>query len=217
MFGLADWLVDHYRRGWLAVMQEIWRKRREGWLAALLLFGGLAVLEGVVLAVLVREALAGQVSVGQVVTLVSAIAAAGVLGVFHDGHQQLAEARLTLKRGGTAGTQRPRRPAAWPGASAAPTACPRQAIRLEGVGFTYPGRTEPVFRQARPDHRGRALAGHRGGQRRRQDHAGEAAGAAVRPQRRAASPSTGSTCGRSTRPSGTGGWRPSSRTSCSSS
>ena len=146
VFGLADWLVEHYRRGWLAVMQEIWRKRREGWLAALLLFGGLAVLEGVVLAVLVREALAGQISVGQVVTLVSAIAAAGALGVFHDGHQQLAEARLTLREveqlerttaqaSGVAGGER--------GADG----LPEREIRLEGVGFTYPGRSEPVFRQ----------------------------------------------------------------------
>ena len=72
-----------------------------------------------------REALAGRISVGQVVTLVSAIAAAGALGVFHDGHQQLAEASLTLHeveqlerttaRGQRCGRRR----------RAAPTACPR--------------------------------------------------------------------------------------------
>jgi ABC-type multidrug transport system fused ATPase/permease subunit len=146
VFGLADWLVDHYRRGWLAVMQEIWRKRREGWLAALLLFGGLAALEGAVLAALVREALAGRVSVGQLVTLVSAISAAGVLGVFHDGHQQLTEARMTLNEV----EQLERTTAQASGVTGGDrdaAGLPRQDIRLEGVGFTYPGRTEPVFRQ----------------------------------------------------------------------
>ena len=146
VFGLADWLVDHYRRGWLAVMQEIWRKRREGWLAALLLFGGLAALEATVLAALVGEALAGRVSVGQVVTLVSAIAAAGVLGVFHDGHQQLAEARLTLDEV-VALEQATAQASGVTGGDRDAAGLPRQAIRLEGVGFTYPGRTEPVFRQ----------------------------------------------------------------------
>ena len=112
MFGLADWLVDHYRRGWLAVMQEIWRKRREGWLAALLLFGGLAALEGVVLAALVREALAGRVSVGQLVTLVSAIAAAGGAGRVPRRPPAAGRGAHDPERGGAAGARRPRRPAA---------------------------------------------------------------------------------------------------------
>ena len=158
VFGLADWLVDHYRRGWLAVMQEIWNKRREGWLAALLLFGGLAALEGVVLALLVREALAGQVTVGLVVTLVSAIAAAGGLGVFHDGNQQLAEARLTLQEveqlerttaeasgvvGGRRGQTSFRGPPSASRASASPT----------------PAATEPVFDRLDLDiEAGRSLA-----------------------------------------------------------
>jgi ATP-binding cassette, subfamily B, bacterial len=34
VFGLADWLVERYRQGWLAEMHEIWRTRREGWLAS---------------------------------------------------------------------------------------------------------------------------------------------------------------------------------------
>ena len=106
--------------------------------------------------------------------------------------------------------------AAWPGAIGARTGCPRSAIRLEGVGFTYPGRTEPVFRQLDLTiQAGRSLAivGDNG--------AGKTT--LVKLLARLYDPSAGRITvdgidlRRSTRASGSGGWRPSSRTSCSSS
>ena len=58
-------------------------------------------------------------------------------------------------------------------------------IRFRDVTFAYPGTATPVLDGLRPHDPGRHVAGDRRGERRRQDHAGQAAVPAVRPAGRA--------------------------------
>jgi ATP-binding cassette subfamily B protein len=143
VFGLASWLVDHYRRGWLAVMREIWRKRREGWLVAVAVHGLAAVVELAVLAALVNEAVHGGVSMGRMVIVVGGVLGAGGLAHYGGGHSEIGDALVSL--GEVEALERASRTTGGVvGGSSGAEALPRRAIRFEGVGFSYPERDEPV-------------------------------------------------------------------------
>src|SRR5262249_47310902 len=130
VFGLASWLVDGYRAGWLAVMRRIWSKRREGWLAAV---GGYLLVagpEGFVLAPVAREAAAGALPLGRAVTIVGAVLAAGTLALFHNGHGWLADAALALREL-EAVERAARHPLGVDGGTREAEALPRRSIRFE--------------------------------------------------------------------------------------
>src|SRR6266542_1768531 len=59
VFDLSGWLVSQYRSGSLAVLADVWRKRDEGWRLAVVLAVGGALVEGLVLLVVVRDAIVG--------------------------------------------------------------------------------------------------------------------------------------------------------------
>jgi ATP-binding cassette, subfamily B, bacterial len=145
IFGLAPWLVDHYRAGWLGVMRDIWQKRSEGWLAALAIYLLVGVVELAVLALLIREAVLGGISLGTAVTIAGATLAAAILGIYEYGHWQLGHAVDSL--GEVESLERAARENGGGVAGGVATAegLPRQNIRFEGVGFRYPGRDSPVF------------------------------------------------------------------------
>jgi ATP-binding cassette subfamily B protein len=145
VFGLAPWLVERYRASWLAVMTEIWRKRSEGWLAALGIYLLAAAAELVVLGALAHDGVGGRVSLGQVVTVAGAVLATARLGMFQEGHWFVREAVESLRQ--LEDLERTAtRDGGVSGGSAGATGLPRRSIRFEGVGFGYPGRTTPVFR-----------------------------------------------------------------------
>ena len=181
VFGLADWMVERYRQGWLGEMQEIWRTRHEGWLTG----AGSALLVGVVELVAVGwvawDGAHGALSLGVAVTLTQAIVGASVLATYVDGNWFLSEFVRTLDRldsleeeGSTSG-------GLAPGGARPAAGLPARAIRFEGVTFAYPGSEQPVFRRARPRDRRRPLARDRRRERRRQDHADQAALPPLRP------------------------------------
>ena len=144
VFGLAPWLVANYRAGSLAVMRDIWHQRREGWLAALAVFGLVGVAEAIVMAAVAAEAASGGLAIGPAVTVLGSVLAAGILVAFHDGHWYVGEAASALAQ-----LEALERAAASVGGvvggSASAADLPRRALRFEGVGFTYPGRDKPVF------------------------------------------------------------------------
>src|SRR5262249_42463939 len=142
--GLASWLVDGYRAGWLAVMRRIWSKRREGWLAAVGVYLLVAGAEGFVLATVAREAAAGALPLGRAVTIVGAVLAAGTLALFHNGHGWLADAALALREL-EAVERAARQPLGVDGGPREAEALPPRRIRLGGVSFLYPGQERPVF------------------------------------------------------------------------
>jgi ABC-type multidrug transport system fused ATPase/permease subunit len=144
VFGLAGWLVERYRAGWLAVMREVWRRRSEGWLAAVAIFGLIAVADGVIVLALADDAASGALTLGRAVTVAGAVVAAGTLAMFRDGDWYIREAADALAQleavQASAG-----RIAGVVGGTASADGLPRRAIRFEGVRFGYPGRDEPVF------------------------------------------------------------------------
>jgi ATP-binding cassette subfamily B protein len=145
VFGLSDWLVERYRQGWLAEMQDIWRSRREGWLATFGAAVAVGAIELAVVAVFVRAALAGEMSVAAAVTLVQAVLGAAVLARYDDGNWYLSEFVQVLGRigGVEAAGDQPGRLAR--GGTRSADGMPATSIRFENVTFSYPGSKEPVF------------------------------------------------------------------------
>jgi ATP-binding cassette, subfamily B, bacterial len=144
VFGLAAWMVDRYRQGWLREMRDIWQTRHEGWLVGI----GAALLVGAIelgaVGSVARDGVHGDLTLPVVVTLTQAIVGAGVLATYADGNWFLTDfVRIVdgldeLEAGGatTGGLV--------PGARSA-AGLPSRSMTFEGVRFTYPGGTAPVF------------------------------------------------------------------------
>ena len=145
VFGLAPWLVDRYRTHWLDVMGGVWAKRKEYWLSNVGIVGLLAVVEGGALWLLATEATSGRISMGSAVAVSQALVAAAIAAQFDYSYVAPTEAQLALDKL----LELERRAASVAdrlhGDRSAPEDLPRSTIRFEGVGFTYPGRDEPVF------------------------------------------------------------------------
>jgi ATP-binding cassette, subfamily B, bacterial len=156
VFALADWLVDRYRQGWLSVMRDIWRVRREGWLTAVWASVALGGIELFALWTVLHAGLTGVLSLGAATAAGQAVLGGSVLSQYQDAHWLLSECGRALGRiedveeATTAGP-----PPAGPGGVArwrplvggtTPAGgLPRVGIRFEAVRFGYPGRTEPVL------------------------------------------------------------------------
>jgi ATP-binding cassette subfamily B protein len=146
VFGLADWMVDRYRQGWLAEMREIWRTRREGWLSGAGSALGLAAIELGALGLIVRDGVHGGLDLRTAVVLAQAVVGAGVLSTYVDGNWFLSELVRTLDRlekveaegAGTGGLA--------PGGARPADGLPVQSIRFDAVTFSYPGTDRPVFK-----------------------------------------------------------------------
>jgi ATP-binding cassette subfamily B protein len=143
VFGLDRWLVDRYRSSWLAVMSDVWHKRREAWLRIAGVGVLLAAVELLALGVLANDAVNGTVSVGRATAIAQAILGAAVLAEVTNYHLALNESLIALDR--LDGLE---------AAAAATTQLqglrpsgdlPASSIRFEGVRFTYPGQPAPVF------------------------------------------------------------------------
>ncbi len=144
VFGLANWLVDRYRQGWLAEMRQVWSARQSGWPTSLLTTALLAAVEGLAVALVGRDAVHGHLGLGTTVVVAQAILGASVLGQYQEENWALSEcagslarieeleAEVASARGVSGGTR-----------SAA--GLPTEAISFENVTFTYPGRDEPVL------------------------------------------------------------------------
>jgi ATP-binding cassette subfamily B protein len=144
VFGLADWLVDHYRSSWLDVMEDIWAKRREGWLQILGVFALFAAADGLALTLIAVDATAGRLSVGVAVTLAQAVLAAAAFGEFNQNHWSVNESQIAIERLESLERTAEEASHAISGERDA-AGMPATTIRFEGVRFTYPGRDEPVF------------------------------------------------------------------------
>jgi len=144
IFDLGDWLVERYLDSSLGGFRELWRKRNEGWLAAAAIVLLVASIEALTLGVVVFDAVQATISLGTAVSVAQAVLAAGLLSRYEDMDweaEQLADSarkvaqleRSTAQVKGVASGHR------------AADGMPRHSIRFENVGFTYPGRVEPIF------------------------------------------------------------------------
>ena len=144
VFGLADWLVDRYRHRWLTEMTDIWRTRREGWAASAATVTGLALVEGFALATVALDAADGGLSIGRAIVLAQAVLGAAVLGQYKEGHWLLSECVRSVSRIEEVEEEADAAIDVRPGTGDAHD-LPGQCIRFEGVTFTYPGASAPVF------------------------------------------------------------------------
>jgi ATP-binding cassette subfamily B protein len=149
VFGLADWLTDRYRMLVMEFLKPIWSERRRILLRPYFFYTafGLAV-SGIALAALGRAAAAGAISLTQLTLALQASLAALRLGEFYpeaDTQTQYGMIALDGVKGFERGvaafderaiTLEPRRD---------PKGRPHEAIRFEGVDFSYPGSDRAVL------------------------------------------------------------------------
>ena len=144
VFGLAGWLVEGYRRRWLAEMRSIWASRREGWGASLLTVTALAATEAGAVATVASDAAHGRIGVAHAVVLAQAVLGASVLGVYRENHWYLSELARALSS--VEGLEAEAAEAGAVGAGGTDASgLPEHAIRFEGLSFAYPGADGTVF------------------------------------------------------------------------
>jgi ATP-binding cassette, subfamily B, bacterial len=158
IFDLANWLVRRYRESALAVLEDVWRKRNEGWLAAVAITLVMAGVELVTLAFVIVDAVAAHITLGIAVTVTQAVLAAGLLSRYEDADWGLGESAASVgKVTELEASVTPSKPAIAGSASA--DGMPQQVIRFEDVSFGYPGRPAPVLHHFNLDiQAGRSLA-----------------------------------------------------------
>lgn len=145
VFGLADWLVERYRQGWLAEMHVIWRTRREGRAAGVLYALGVAAVELAAIGLIARDGVHGALGLRAAVVLAQAVVGAGVLCTYVDGNWFLSEFVRTLDRLGKVEAEGEGAGGLAAGGEQAADGLPLRCIRFEGVTFSYPGADQPVF------------------------------------------------------------------------
>ena len=145
VFGLAGWLVDRYRRASQAVLQDLWDKRREGWLLGVGLAVLLSVTEAITIWMVATDSLNGHVSLGTAVTVVQAVFAAGFLSIYQDPDWSVAQAAMSVEKVRQLELTAMASGVELPGARD-PAGLPARAICFEDVSFAYPGSTRVIFR-----------------------------------------------------------------------
>jgi ATP-binding cassette subfamily B protein len=144
IFGMARWLAGRFEAQWRAGVREAWASGgRSGWRAlvpALVLIGG----HGLVLGMVARSGLSGEVGLGQLAVYLQA--ALGMAGFGWDADNQyllrLGAAPLPHARALCEATASPR--FRLPG-SGTPPGAPQNGIRFEGASFAYPGTDRDVL------------------------------------------------------------------------
>jgi ATP-binding cassette subfamily B protein len=143
VFGLGRWLVDRFVQDWSRTMAAAWRERRRSASAA---WASIALLAGahvLVLSMLGRSAVAGTVSVGELVTYLLA-----VIGV-RDLAESDSDNRLDKGSRPMVATveleNELRRPEHHLVGDESADGHPHGAIRFEGVRFRYPGQRGDVL------------------------------------------------------------------------
>lgn len=142
VFGLADWLVQAYRRSWLEVMRTVWVQRDEAWLTVL----GTSLLVGTVevstLVLAGRDGASGALGLAAAVATASAVVAASDLAGYDEDHWVMGEAVRAADT--IAELHHVESPGAVVATGTTATDGPTDSLRFEGVGFAYPGGS-PVF------------------------------------------------------------------------
>ncbi len=142
IFGLVGWLSDQFGRQWSLVMDELWRARRTDQRVTGLLLVVALVANVVVVLLATRSALQGSLGIGPLIILVQ-----GLFGMAYLADQ---EGDVWIENGAVpvpdvlAFERTVERMPAHAGSQPAHQR-PAHQIRFEQVGFTYPGRDQPVY------------------------------------------------------------------------
>jgi ATP-binding cassette, subfamily B, bacterial len=144
VFHLTDWLVRSYRGSSLAIFNEVWQRRNEGWLIALGTILLLVAVELFTAGYVVNDAVQGVRGLDVAVAVVFSLITAGSLNRYDEldwGMSDAAESVRKVKELEAATDH------SWGVDSGTRTAegLPRKLIRFENVSFRYPGRDTPVL------------------------------------------------------------------------
>jgi ABC-type multidrug transport system fused ATPase/permease subunit len=147
IFDLAHWLVQRYRESSLAVLEDVWHKRNEGWVAALAITLIMAGVELAALGFVVTDAVGARITLGTAVIVAQAVLTAGLLSRYEDSDWGLAESAASIGRVAELEASLAPSQTAIRGSASKRDAdeLPRHLIRFEDVTFVYPGRPEPVL------------------------------------------------------------------------
>jgi ATP-binding cassette subfamily B protein len=144
VFSLAAWFRGRYRQEFLAVMEEVWQRRRHGTVPAVAIAGGLFLLEGGALALVARAGVRGDIAFGAAVVYAQSVVATSRLGRFAEPHLFVTDGAIAVRRLRELARSVPHALVDLGGSHSAED-LPRSMIRFEGVGFAYPGRSEEVY------------------------------------------------------------------------
>jgi ATP-binding cassette subfamily B protein len=144
VFTLAAWFRGRYREEFLAVMADVWRRRRKGGLIALAVSVGMFGMEAGALALVARAGVRGEIGFGTAMVYAQVVVATSTLGQFSEHHLFVTDGAMSLRKLHDLQGAVPAAVAAMDGARPA-DGLPRRSIRFEGVRFRYPGQRDEVY------------------------------------------------------------------------
>jgi ATP-binding cassette subfamily B protein len=144
VFGLSDWIAERHSREWLEGTQPAWDALRmlnvRAWIAA----AAVLVAYGVAVAALGFTAYHDEISLRTLVTMLPMLPTSMAIGSISFGDIRLEQLLSAVPDLDALTIRLAKAPDEAP--SGAPAAgLPRQSVRLEGLTFSYPGRSEPVL------------------------------------------------------------------------
>jgi ATP-binding cassette subfamily B protein len=146
IFGLSGWAVSEFRREFIDGWRNVWRLQSRQLLNMLMIGVSMLAVFGVAYGVVAYAALHHQIGLAQATALLPMLGMTTQVGLMDPSDDTLnfALAALPDLEGLEADVARR---AATGGATAPAIPILRDAIRFEGVRFTYPGSATPVFEQ----------------------------------------------------------------------
>jgi ATP-binding cassette subfamily B protein len=144
VFGLANWMVSEFRRHWFDGMTRIWSARRGVYRQVGVIFVILLAASVGLYAYVAREAYIGLVSLGTLAVVLNVLSISRYLGTASALDTSLEFTVSTVPSLDQLEADLHSREEQFVGNTPAGTR-PRESIRFERVGFTYPGSAHPVF------------------------------------------------------------------------
>jgi ATP-binding cassette subfamily B protein len=140
VYGLGPWFVDRHLRLWRAAMEPLWQARRRQARGSFVLTVTVAAVHAVAVGAIVRTG----ADAASVATALTALVATAGLGEIPFGHYEMEFGLRTVPANDAVLRAAAEPRFALPGDQPADE-LPREAIRLEGVSFTYPTGSHPVL------------------------------------------------------------------------
>jgi ATP-binding cassette subfamily B protein len=144
VFGLADWSVSEFRREFVNGWRRVWQLQSQQVVNLLTISIGMLGVYGIAYGVVAHAALHGQIGLAEATALLPMLGMTMQVGLIDPSDDTLNFALASLPD--LEGLEADLSPSeSVPGTTATPIPALRDAVRFEGVGFTYPGSTTPVF------------------------------------------------------------------------
>ncbi|HEY3143380.1 MAG TPA: ABC transporter ATP-binding protein [Acidimicrobiales bacterium] len=145
VFSLSRWFRGRYRQEYLAVMEEVWRRRRKGGLIAVAVSLGMFALEAGGLALVAQAAVRGDIGFGAAVAYAHVLIATSNLGQFSEAHLFVTDGAVAVRQLRNLEASVPAAGLVDPRGSRPADGLPRASIRFEHVRFAYPGAPDEVY------------------------------------------------------------------------